>query len=157
MKIRKGFVSNSSSSSFVCDVTGEEVQGMDLCLSEAEMYCCEEGHYFLEEFLVGTISEEEEEENEDLRYELPKKYCPICTFKHIMESDMALYVEKRYGIKSTEVFDYMKKKNSRLRKLRSIYWFEYLEKTKNVSKMALEEEIRSQFSSLESLENYIRS
>jgi len=37
MKIRQGFVSNSSSSSFTCDVCGEEVSGYDVCLSEAEM------------------------------------------------------------------------------------------------------------------------
>ena len=35
MKIRKGFVSNSSSSSFICDVSGEEHQGMDIGLEGA--------------------------------------------------------------------------------------------------------------------------
>jgi hypothetical protein len=44
MKIRKGFVSNSSSSSFVCDVCGEQVSGWDMCLSEADMFECENGH-----------------------------------------------------------------------------------------------------------------
>lgn len=48
MKIRKGFVSNSSSSSFTCDVCGENCSGMDMGLKDAEMYECEEGHTFCE-------------------------------------------------------------------------------------------------------------
>ena len=40
MKIRVGFVSNSSSSSFVCDICGEEYSGMDVSLSDAEMVSC---------------------------------------------------------------------------------------------------------------------
>lgn len=48
MKIRNGFVSNSSSSSFTCDVCGETYSGWDACLSEAEMYECENGHTFCE-------------------------------------------------------------------------------------------------------------
>jgi len=46
MKIRKGFVSNSSSSSFVCDVCHHDESGWDLCLSEAEMSECVNGHVF---------------------------------------------------------------------------------------------------------------
>lgn len=49
MKTRNGFVSNSSSSSFVCNVCGSECSGMDMGLSEAEMYCCENEHYFCDE------------------------------------------------------------------------------------------------------------
>ncbi len=44
MKIRRGFVSNSSSSSFVCDVCGENCSGMDMGLSDAEMFECVVGH-----------------------------------------------------------------------------------------------------------------
>jgi len=46
MKTRSGFVSNSSSSSFICDVCGENVTGYDISLTEAEMYQCEKGHTF---------------------------------------------------------------------------------------------------------------
>jgi hypothetical protein len=44
MKKRNGFVSNSSSSSFICEVCGEEQSGMDMCLSDADMAECENGH-----------------------------------------------------------------------------------------------------------------
>jgi len=51
MKIRKGFVSNSSSSSFVCDVSGTALAGYD---GEYEEGTCsaECGHEFLEEYLL---------------------------------------------------------------------------------------------------------
>ena len=52
MKVRNGFVSNSSSSSFICDVTGTVESGMDMCISDAEMYQCENGHTFLREYAV---------------------------------------------------------------------------------------------------------
>ena len=46
MKIRKGFVSNSSSSSFVCSICGEIESGMDACLSDFDMIQCVNGHEF---------------------------------------------------------------------------------------------------------------
>ena len=48
MKIRKGFVSNSSTTSFTCDVCGEEVSGQDMSASEAEMIECAGGHVYCE-------------------------------------------------------------------------------------------------------------
>ena len=43
MKIRNGFVSNSSSSSFICEVCGQDASGYDMSLSDAEMYECING------------------------------------------------------------------------------------------------------------------
>jgi hypothetical protein len=152
MKVRKGFVSNSSSSSFICDVTGEEVQGMDLCLEDAGMYCCENEHYFMEEFLIGELPDEDV----DGRYEVPKANCPICSFTYLMEFDLVLYIGKFYNITPSEVFDYMKSTNKRLRKLRNKYWFEYLEKERSVSKLQLEKEIKSKFNNVDEFENSLR-
>lgn len=44
MKIRKGFVSNSSSSSFICEVCGEVEAGYDMSYDEAGFMMCEHGH-----------------------------------------------------------------------------------------------------------------
>jgi len=44
MKIRNGFVSNSSSSSFICEVCGNYVGGYDMSVSEAGMVQCNCGH-----------------------------------------------------------------------------------------------------------------
>ena len=101
MKIRKGFVSNSSSSSFVCDVCGEEVSGMDMSLSEAEMYECENGHTFCKKEAVG-VGEDEEinlEDGEELdEYQVPAKYCPCCQFQAVSDGDIITYFMKEKGL-----------------------------------------------------------
>lgn len=108
MKVRKGFVSNSSSSSFVCDITGEDSSGWDMCLSGAGMVECVNGHVFfptgMEEVEAwvddasfdwskdgyedadGNVITEEEmleecggyKHNIENNYNLPARLCPIC-------------------------------------------------------------------------------
>lgn len=46
MKFRSGFVTNSSSSSYVCEICGASEGGYDYCLSDAGMFECEHGHTF---------------------------------------------------------------------------------------------------------------
>lgn len=99
MKIRNGFVSNSSSSSFICDVCGENVSGYDIGLDDADMYECEKGHVFCENHVVFL----DDELGELDRYEIPSKYCPICQLQHITESDMKNYLLKKYGKTANEV------------------------------------------------------
>lgn len=74
-KYRAGFVSNLSSSSFVCDLCGYETSGWDMCLSEAEMVECENGHTLCEEHLINSSPEQTKEvlkrlcESEDISQE----------------------------------------------------------------------------------------
>lgn len=46
MKYRKDFVTNSSSSSYVCEICGRTESGFDICLSEVDMMECVNGHTF---------------------------------------------------------------------------------------------------------------
>ena len=55
MKIRNGFVSNSSSSSFICDVCGSCESGMDVSVRDCGMIECENGHTFCEEHNKNVI------------------------------------------------------------------------------------------------------
>lgn len=49
MKIRTGFVSNSSSSSYTCDSCGRTESGWDYMLEECYMFKCENGHIICED------------------------------------------------------------------------------------------------------------
>jgi len=52
MKVRFGFVSNSSSSSYTCDFCSRNESGYDLCLSEAGMVECVHNHTFCEDHQI---------------------------------------------------------------------------------------------------------
>lgn len=102
MKIRTGFVSNSSSSSFVCEITGEEFSGWDASLEDFDLVECENGHIFLDKYVIDGFpiypeTEEVEDFDPDERYEIPKKYCPICQMKIITEGMVNNYAVKVLG------------------------------------------------------------
>lgn len=74
MKIRKGFVSNSSSSSFMCDITGAIEGGYDASLSDVCMAQCVNNHTFL----YDGYTDAENWVYENGHSELPADQCPIC-------------------------------------------------------------------------------
>jgi hypothetical protein len=82
MKIRAGFVSNSSSSSFVCEISGSAEGGYDASPSDCGMARCVNYHTFMQEFILDDTG--------DLDYdELPSEHCPICSMKEV-STDMLL-------------------------------------------------------------------
>lgn len=107
MKFRKDFVTNSSSSSYTCDICGATESGWDISLEEAGMVECVNGHTICNDELLeiprkelikkilesGYETESEEELNSqhdddslldifwdqaDNRYAAPEEFCPIC-------------------------------------------------------------------------------
>lgn len=138
MKIRTGFVSNSSSSSYTCDVTGHTESGWDYGLKECGMAGCENHHVFLQKFLPKPINEiveevieewqeedrkegKSEEEiqntdwesafyaNEGLDY-LPAEYCPICTFRNVPDYVRSSYLRYKAGMTEKELDEEIREK-----------------------------------------------
>lgn len=148
MKYRSDFVTNSSSSSYTCDICGRTESGWDISLDEAEMVECVNGHTIcademlpipraeLIKFILERAADNEEPLSEeelnqidddgllckfmdldDVRYEIPEEFCPICQFIEYSEYDLAHYLEKQYGVSWDEVFAEVKKVNKRRKKL----------------------------------------
>lgn len=118
MKFRKSFVTNSSSSSYICEYCGKEASGWDMSLSEAEMIECVNGHTVCEEcidsktlkYLYDNYADEDKDTYwEDWRYELPEKYCPICSFDVFLDSDILKFLEKFHSINMDDIKNEIKK------------------------------------------------
>lgn len=138
MKYRKDYVTNSSSSSFICDVCGDEASGYDISLSDAEMAKCVNHHTvctchllprpnkkeMIEAILKkewNTYTEEElQEMNEDElfkdeltdcgNYGIPETMCPICQFKEYTYEDMFNYLLKKFNLSAKTVLEEVKDK-----------------------------------------------
>lgn len=146
MKIRSDFVTNSSSSSFTCELCGNTQSGWDIGLSEAGMVICVNGHTICEDemlplsksLLIELILEMEAEDMptpeeieamsdeciaetyfgiDDARYMVPEECCSICQFIEYSEYDLSKYLEKKYGVSRDEVFQQVKQLNKRRKKL----------------------------------------
>lgn len=76
MKIRDGFVSNSSSSSFVCGVCSRTAEGWDWNNSGGGIHTCTKGHTFCYEHSLNKDDEFWACMKHD--NQIPEKYCPIC-------------------------------------------------------------------------------
>lgn len=181
-KFRKDFVTNSSSSSFVCEVCGESVSGWDMGLSEAGMYECENGHTFCEgeiteepnykEFLEGAITDDPEllsklndmdaDELESLsmgyefRYYIPEKYCPICNFLSYSQLDMSEYLLKTRKVSREKVFEEVKKVNKRRKKLYDGEYIQYVCKELNLTESGLIDEIKEKFGTYANFKTFLR-
>jgi len=136
MKIRKGFVSNSSTTTFICEVCKNTYAAQDGNLEEAEMMECTEGHTFCQhhttigedpspnkklEVLREALSDEDfnkvlkddegeisdetwhEEFDYEIRNELPPKYCPICSLRHVPDTTVMQFLLKEHSKKEETV------------------------------------------------------
>lgn len=59
MKFRSDFVTNSSSSSYVCEICGESGSGWDASVEDFDMFECENGHVLCQEHMLNPSREEQ--------------------------------------------------------------------------------------------------
>ena len=82
MKVRQGFVSNSSSSSFVCDISGASYEGQDGDYGDTKHLCCVKGHNIA--YDDGDYAEVDawlDADSDNAWEDMPADVCPICTGK----------------------------------------------------------------------------
>ena len=120
MKKRFGFVSNSSSSSFICCVCGGVESDMDASLCDVGMVQCELEHEFHEDCVKGKmkkaleahLSKFDEDEDEDgenyldsweLRESVPVEACPVCSMVELLTEDETAYLRKKLNMTRKEV------------------------------------------------------
>lgn len=182
MKYRKDFVTNSSSSSYVCECCGATESGWDMGLSEAGMVNCCNGHTICEndiadigkealikklvsefDFAVGDIADWSERvlletllEQDDVRWGgLGEEFCPICQFSVYSETDMAKYLEKQYGVSRDEVFAEVKKLNKRRKKLYDSEYISAVCQRFNLNPVNIVAKWKKTFASYRDFKNYI--
>lgn len=75
MKYRNGFVTNSSSSSFICEICGNTESGYDMSLKDAGMVECVNGHTLCEgEVLECTEADKRQMYIESIQREIDNKW-----------------------------------------------------------------------------------
>jgi len=111
MKIRVGFVSNSSSSSFVCEVCGDSFESYDEGPAHFGLVMCDgHDHLFCE---AHRINPKEKDENDHDAYimidydgdddHIDSIHCPICQLK-VITKDMVLdYSLYKLGMKYNNI------------------------------------------------------
>lgn len=79
---------------------------------------CVNGHTVCEEcidsktlkYLYDNYADEDKDTYwEDWRYELPEKYCPICSFDVFLDSDILKFLEKFHSINMDDIKNEIKK------------------------------------------------
>jgi len=153
MKIRTGFVSNSSSSSFVCDICGATESGFDTTPKEMGFVRCENDHMICKDEAYGEGTEDSYAKDKcgalwswvDLA--LGEKFCPICLFEVSSKLDIKKYLKNKYGVTEEEVFAIVKEKNKKRKKLYESEYINYVYEKFNIQEKVLLDELKEKYGS----------
>lgn len=167
MKLRLGYVSNSSSSSYTCDVCGRNESGYDLSLSEIDMKSCRCYHEFCDEHMITSfpikniinlLKEYQDEEDIKDLYEKLKVLPPDTifsedTFPEDYELFYDFFVEEEGGYDVPSCFCPV----CNLDNILVGDVLTYILKKYNLKKDDVENEIKQEFNNLEELKNHLNS
>lgn len=129
MKVRLGFVSNSSSSSYTCDISGQTESGWDSGLSDVgmveshwgiycEQYLLKPWKKLREEFEKSRLPDDDEFDVYELRSNIPDEYCPLFNLKYVMIHDVLVYLLKQTNQTEEQVKEVIQKRFSNLKEFR---------------------------------------
>lgn len=108
MKVRLDFVTNSSSSCYICEVCRATYSGWDMGLSDAQMMECVNSHVVCQSHLAVEAGDRldgirvDEDSEDEFPYNVPAEFCPICSLEHVRDEDMLAYVLKMAGAQFPE-------------------------------------------------------
>lgn len=176
MKTRKGFVSNSSTTSFTCEACGNTWAGSDsLSYADAGYFNCINGHVLCEEHKLDVPDLTNQEKcdimvtyykdwpghREEIQaydpddmwdhfhdfeydYGVSERYCPICQFFDISNTDTAAFLLKETGVPRDEAFAFVKKQNKRRKKLYDTEYVMYVQMhlSRDISMLPAELKVR---------------
>lgn len=154
MKKRYGFVSNSSSSSFICEICGNTETGYDADYRDFGFVECENEHIFCDEHLINVEDEVETLEGER---QVLERHCPICQFQEYSQPELARFLVKEYGIPKELVFQEIKSINKRRKKLYDNEYIEYVFKQKNLTDDIVLNSLKERFVSYSKFYEYIKN
>jgi len=184
MKTRNGFVSNSSTSSFICSVCGEEYVGQDASPGDFDCSECPNGHIICNDHLKdieelppltknGCKHEFDrtkskfcaecgepatvEDEDEDDDFSLSERNCPVCRFEIYAEDEMASYLERTRDVTRVEVFAKVKAINKRRRKLYDSEYISHVCEKFSLTDDTLMAELKSKFKTFDEYYKFINS
>jgi len=102
MRYRNGFISNSSSTSFICEITGMKMSGYSDNWEEAGFYKCQNNHLFLNDYIPPMFLKQSDLYSDKDAKLINEKYCPICNWTFFSRNELADLVKK-----NADLFEYV--------------------------------------------------
>ena len=155
MKLRITFVTNSSSSSYVCQVTSSVECGFDLSMRDASMVECENGHMFYERFVLNFSDVTYEEVKAAL---LRKTHWFDEDGKHAddLPKDLAGIKDEYYELDGHEFVPARACPLCTLAIIREKDALDYLLRSLDIDRFTLDANIRERFDSLAEMLEFIK-